>query len=388
MLNLRHERANATDVVPRECPDPSVCPASRTNVLFIEGGPPGSAFATLFYVFVVNGVLYSWHKKYVPHIAFNAEWSKRTMGDSVTGDELWAQFFRPFCPGVAELLARCPETVVALRKPLKFWYPEVHYNFEWPVRSFYYGKYVTLRCQRERWCNVTTGLRGDWGDAKRHHIASATYQPELFRRWRASGAAVVARAHRLQPHLAAEVHRRWRETMHGCDAARTLAVHMRGTDKANGRRVVGVGEWEPHVASFLQSFPASGAPRACVFVATDSSAFARAVNGSWASRWAGAVRMQAITTRAERTANFREHEDKLAVATDVLLDIQLMARCRYFLYGASAVAEAVFYTNPGLQAWSYNLEYSEEARLPPWAERPVLENSALRTPHSFLAEGD
>ena len=47
---------------------------------------------------------------------------------------------------------------------------------------------------------------------------------------------------------------------------------------------------------------------------------------------------------------------------DVLLDLSLMARCNYFLHGASAVAEATHYTNPHLHRRSVDLEYAEDAR--------------------------
>ena len=44
-----------------------------------------------------------------------------------------------------------------------------------------------------------------------------------------------------------------------------------------------------------------------------------------------------------------------------------MARCQYFIYGASAVAEAVFYTNPLLHNRSVNLEYKNTTeRVWPW----------------------
>ena len=70
----------AAAVTPAVCPDTSVCPPQPRTVLAIEGGDAGAAFATLYYLYVVNGVQYAWHKGYVPYIVFNATWMQQTMG--------------------------------------------------------------------------------------------------------------------------------------------------------------------------------------------------------------------------------------------------------------------------------------------------------------------
>ena len=49
--------------------------------------------------------------------------------------------------------------------------------------------------------------------------------------------------------------------------------------------------------------------------------------------------------------------DRLAVAHEVHIDIQMLARCNYLLHGASATAEAAIYTNPSLHWNSTDLEY-------------------------------
>ena len=75
-----------------------------------------------------------------------------------------------------------------------------------------------------------------------------------------------------------------------------------------------------------------------------------------------------ISTRsADKLGNFAgphasTRDQKLRVALDVLVDLSLMARCQYFLHGASAVAEAAHYTNPALHRRSVDLEYEEDAR--------------------------
>ena len=65
--------------------------------------------------------------------------------------------------------------------------------------------------------------------------------------------------------------------------------------------------------------------------------------------------------------------DQLTVAREALLDIQVMARSAdFFLHTASAVAEAVIYTNPNLHCRSTHLEYEHNATLDaPWLEAVV-----------------
>ena len=118
------------------------------------------------------------------------------------------------------------------------------------------------------------------------------------------------------------------------------------------------------VASFFDTHR-----RGCAFVATDYVPFSAVVQSRWAQRWGAArVRMRTISTRsADKLGNFAgDHastrDQKLRVALDVLVDLSLMARCQYFLHGASAVAEAAHYTNPALHRRSVDLEYEEDAR--------------------------
>ena len=138
-------RASAPAIpVPAACPDTSVCPPQPRTVLAIEGGDPGAAFATLYYLYVVNGVQYAWHKGYVPYIVFNATWMQQTMGTAAAdAPPLWEHFFRSYCPGVGPWLARC-SNVVAVRPPRDWWVEQVHGEFKWSVRAWYYGTSSTV----------------------------------------------------------------------------------------------------------------------------------------------------------------------------------------------------------------------------------------------------
>ena len=70
---------------------------------------------------------------------------------------------------------------------------------------------------------------------------------------------------------------------------------------------------------------------------------------------------------------------QLDVLQDVFFDVQLMARCDYFLHSASAVSEAVIYSNLALHEASVHLEYqhdtssnSSRLRHAPWRRPPAM----------------
>ena len=79
------------------------------------------------------------------------------------------------------------------------------------------------------------------------------------------------------------------------------------------------------------------------------------------SRWARGrhIFLPSLGTRSSSSqGNFFAFKDQqIKVAFDALVDIQAMARCDYFVHGASAMAEAVHYTNPGLHKRSCMVEY-------------------------------
>ena len=275
-------RASAPAIpVPAACPDTSVDPPQPRTVLAIEGGDPGAAFATLYYLYVVNGVQYAWHKGYVPYIVFNATWMQQTMGTAAAdAPPLWEHFFRSYCPGVGPWLARC-SNVIVVRPPQDWWGNHVHEEFKWSVKAWYYGSHERRRCRHEGWCG--------------------SYREQLYRSWRSTGSAVVSRTHLPNPAVAAAVDEAWESTMGDCAASESLAVHLRGSDKATRRRFIGIEEWEPFVASFFD-----GNRRGCVFVATDYVPFSAVVQSRWAQRWGAArVRMRTISTRcADKLGNF------------------------------------------------------------------------------------
>ena len=110
-------RASApASTVPAACPD-TVLPFAAADGARHRRGDGGATFATLYYMYVTNGVQYAWHKGYVPYIAFNSTWMQQTMGAAAAdAPPLWEHFFRSYCPGVGPWLARCSTSSPCARR--------------------------------------------------------------------------------------------------------------------------------------------------------------------------------------------------------------------------------------------------------------------------------
>ena len=402
---LVHRRPNLQSktgqgvVSARPCPDTSMCPPLGQNVtlFLIEGGDVNGAFANQFYTIVTNGVLYAWHQGMVPWVRFDPERVYRTFGKAWTRPDgtgqLWERLFKSYCPGLQAWKDACPNVVVAPRKSVKWWYEYVGQRAKWAVHSWYnYGSPALSDCCAARRlpedgpfvspvCAVggqpwQPCPSGGWDKACTPGKCTCDlFNDTLYEQWRGNGAAVVSHAHRLRPAVKAAVDKAWLALNVG-GATPVLGCHMRGTDKASGRRRVKPSAFESYVADFFEAFPSGR-----VFVATESTEYAAVVRGAWRARWgAERVLMRDIGTRISgKRLNAMVYVDRqLDVLQDVFFDVQLMARCDYFLHSASAVSEAVIYSNLALHEASVHLEYqhdtssnSSHLRDAPWRRSPA-----------------
>ena len=405
---LRHVAAGSVDngktgrgvVSARPCPDTRTCPpiGQKVSLFLIEGGKEDAAFANQFYTIVTNGVLYAWHQGMVPWVRFDPERVYRTFGKAWTRPDgtgqLWEQLFKSYCPGLQAWKDACPNVVVAPRKSVKWWYDYVGQRAKWAVHSWYnYGSPAFGDCCAARRLPedgpfvspvCATGGQpwrpcpsGGWDKACTPGKCTCDlFNDTLYEQWRSNGATVVSHAHRLRPEVRAAVDKTWLALNVG-GATPVLGCHMRGTDKASGRRRVKPSAFEAYVADFFEAFPSGR-----VFVATESTEYAAVVRGAWRARWgAQRVLMRDIGTRISgKRLNAMVYVDRqLDVLQDVFFDVQLMARCDYFLHSASAVSEAVIYSNLALHEASVHLEYQHDTssngsrlRDAPWRRPPAM----------------
>ena len=378
-----HALRHSARAVPRPCPDTSTCPPPGQNatLFLIEGGKEDAAFAQDFYTVVVNGVLHSWHEGYVPWIRFDPERVYRTFGKAWQGadgkGQLWEQLYESYCPNLQAWKDACPNVLVAPRKTVNWWYKYVGISAPWAVHSWYNygsvpfheclatkrlpedGPIVTPVCAAEGkpWRPCASGKAWD-GYCPAGKCTCDLFNDTLYGEWREKGAAVVSSAHVLRPSIAAQVNEAWR-TLNPDGAAPVLGCHMRGSDKASGRRRVTPAEFEPYVADFFDAHP-----NGRVFVATESNEYAQIIRGAWRTRWGEKrVLMRDIGTRISgKRLNAMVYRDRqLEVLHDVFMDIQMMSRCDYFIHSASAVSEAVIFSNFKLHEASVHLEYQHDS---------------------------
>ena len=211
-------------------------------------------------------------------------------------------------------------------------------RFKWPTRQWYnWGSPEHLRCRLTHICGQ--------------------FNASVYERWRVSGHAVASRLNVPSARYRSLIEYEW-QTFNPAGRV-TLGLHMRGTDKASGRKSVTPAAFQPYVRAFLADFPDGK-----IFVATESAIFTAEVATKWGEETQHSLYVRNISTRSRRVANFRFYTDKLSVAHDVMLDIHLLSRCDYLLHGASAVAEAAIYQSPNARLhWnSTDLEYSHRCK--------------------------
>lgn len=350
---VHHYTVTAEEDVAYECP--RAC--AKQPIFVIEGGDENAAFATLFYLYVVNGVRYAWHKGYIPLIQFNPDWTKRTLNtqEDQTGVPLWERFFEPYCPNstrLARVKRRCEVPMVYRERD--FWYPQVHAQFAWSVRAWHYAKCPSqctsrMKCDERLWrflCRRKT---------------DTTYDEGMHAYWRTKAHGVVKRVHRPKQYVTRRVKRVWRRF--NPDSRMTLAVHARGTDKKHGRRMISSQEFRVVTDSFFRTFHDG-----LVYVATEDEALATGIKKN-----DDRIFVRSLETRSTKQANFQAHaQSQMQVAFDVLVDILLMAKCKFIVHGASAVSEAAIYTNIALHNNSVNLEYSGSKPHMPWSREYLI----------------
>ena len=252
---------------------------------------------------------------------------------SIANRSLWEIFYQPFCADVSRWVSACPNVVRAPDKPVSFYYPDIQQRWRWPVRQWYnMGSPAAKACERDGSC---------W-----------KFNESVFRRWRRDGHAVSTRIHRLNRRYKCEVAEAWHQ-FNPNNTGPVLGLQMRGSDKRSARKKVYPCVFTPYVEDFFAKFETG-----LVYLATESATYTKHLQKVWGDRpWGHRVFYPKIQTRVRvKVGNFQLH-DPMQVAHDVLIDIQMLARADYLLHGASAVAEAVIYTNPALHWMSTHLEY-------------------------------
>lgn len=338
-----------------------VCSGYR-GILHIRRGDKEGAAGTIFFLFVINQLLYAEEYNLIPFVhlsdesyhVYDAEHHGKNIPQNFqVGGSLeasWIHYFDstanrtfgyPGPPVFGTKSAASPATIELLG------------NGVWNSYFFPVSEYspTDASCQRLSLLTLSHGqiIPGlhlhapyavrSWRYSSLPPIlwnTSATYE-EWFRPMRTRGALAVQRYIRFRPELS-DMARRANPSL------QCLAVHIRHSDKANKRRRIPLDNFLPYITTYLESVPDG-----VVYVATDSNIVVEKLKDTPRVRFqSGAQRSN--DTRAVFRLNHQHHETN----TQVLVDILSMSSCQTIVHGLSAVSEAVLYVNPKIR--SINLE--------------------------------
>jgi hypothetical protein len=210
-------------------------------------------------------------------------------------------------------------------------------------------------------------------------------------RHRRQGAAVVSKYYQWQPALKQAADRANPAVAHSSHEGQPdqqppprrecLALHVRHSDKGNRRRRIPLESFLPFVEAYVE-LTVGGS----VYLATDSSSVLEQVQQTWPKTIVERLRTQGARKNGEHTmvrspnstAVFKlgQHDQ---TNFQVLTDIAAMSHCQFLLHGLSAVSEAVHYLNPSLHEQSVNLEDPQHMLVSDFRELVQLVSSSSAT---------
>jgi hypothetical protein len=368
----------------------SVCDGYE-GVLHIQSGDSGAATGTVFFIYIINQLIYADKFNLLPWIHLNnvskhvydqqvhdtnttitfemmqgltieftsdgyhrfgfgnyAGRPKKILEDqplkkreyAITGTGVWNHYFEP----VSEFDFSCPEKPL-LRMHYYHLTPGMLMYCPWSVKSWPYD-----------------------GLAKR--LTPKTTVQEWYRPMRQRGNEIVQKYFRFRPDVRQAADDLVKDT--AC-----LAMHIRYADKAGTKRKrIPMGAFLPYAQAFLLNGGKT------IFLATDSEEVLAAIDEEWPLEVTLSILRQSndILRSSDRKAVFvlgqRSHD---RTNREVLIDILAMSKCRFFVHGFSAVSEAVIYLNFDLHEHSVDLEEHPMNRRSSPNQFGKLVNATLRS---------
>jgi len=136
-----------------------------------------------------------------------------------------------------------------------------------------------------------------------------------------------------------------------------LAVHIRHSDKADRRKRIELSTFRPYIEAYLQASLWVGTT-IVIYIATDSNQVLKDIYKLWPKKITSYMRYQEgnIVRSDNTTAVFELSQDHHRTNSEVFVDILAMAQCEFMVHGMSAVTEAAHYLNLRLHNQSVNLE--------------------------------
>lgn len=190
---------------------------------------------------------------------------------------------------------------------------------------------------------------------RRHSIYPSTMQQAVLAR--AAHSEQLKRWFRIQPEIVTAAQMMWNTTLERTIALSlppaVLGVHMRGTDKFIGRRVLPDEYW-PLIDAWRSQC------RGVIFLATDDPTYAAAAKTRY-----GDVLLEQDTVLRSQTNIFLDsaHGTPHAKGLQVLVDMLVLSKTHFLLKSNSAVAEFAVYLHQhteGAHEWSYDFTIQDQ----------------------------
>ena len=184
---------------------------------------------------------------------------------------------------------------------------------------------------------------------------------------RQRAASIIQQYYHWQPSLASTIQAlaaQWQANYQPC-----LGLHIRHSDKANRRRRIPVEEFIPYLKAYR-----TVVPRGHVYLATDSETVIETLKLFSSTSDESLFHVQPNVLRSSNTSAvftlYQQNHD--ATNWQVLTDIGVLSRCTFLIHGLSAVSEAAVYHNLALHERSVNLEENPSHRISPRAFQDIV----------------
>ena len=323
------------------------------NILVVKGGTKLSGFATLFYVFGINYILHA--NAHGKEIWFNYSKSYNDFHyESKYGENYWNYYFEPIIPQHCDIQSSKLE-IFPQKKALK-----LHKLYDTSIFVWYYH-------------NTTWNMK--------------IYYEDWFRKQRQRGYDITQQYIHVKKEVKCQVNQFWYNNIITTNQKydinikdiSVLGIQMRGSDKVRSwsiRRNVKFNEYQPYIKNWIQyELIKLNKPIVNIFVATDDTRMLMKFNeyidtfkndSKYTNKYIN-IATQNVVRSSNFTAVFElKGKSKSELGVQILIDIQLLSKCDWFLHGSSAVAEAVFYNNINLHNNSIHLEFIKNRQHPFW----------------------
>eukprot|EP00934_Nitzschia_sp_Nitz4_P006970 Nitzschia sp. Nitz4//scaffold169_size48518//31504//32691//NITZ4_007076-RA/size48518-processed-gene-0.95-mRNA-1//-1//CDS//3329538400//6960//frame0 len=362
----------------RKASSKTVC-AGYDGVLHIRSGDAGGAAGTIFFIYVVNQLIYADKYNLLPWIHLNNV-SKHVYDVAVHGSVdsippfhmmggMTIDFVNDFEDRVGSGVYAGPPKRLLENQPLKPRLYKVDGTGVWssyfePVSIFDPSDGIPLDCQdkpllRMHYYHLNPSMLHhcpwsvkSWPYASiGRSLAPQSDLRQWYKPMRMQGNAIVQKYIRFQPHIHEKVNKLLQPT--GAES-KCLALHIRHSDKGGtNRKKIPLSDFLPYAQAYV-----NGGGNAIV-LATDSTSVLDEIKSTWPNKIQEIILRQsddALRSSDRKAVFVLGQSNHHRTNTEVLVDILAMSKCRFFVHGFSAVSEAVMYLNFKLHSNSVDLE--------------------------------